>query len=38
VDFYGYAPGIVQPHCTSIFFKTFCFLFGDTNPPQCRFG
>lgn len=27
VDFYGYAPGVLLPHCTSIFFKENCFLF-----------
>ncbi|MFL5240486.1 MAG: L-isoaspartate O-methyltransferase [Gemmataceae bacterium] len=26
VDFYGYAPGVVLPHCTSLFFKGRTFL------------
>jgi len=28
VDFYGHAPGVVLPHCTSIFFKPGSFPFG----------
>jgi len=32
VDFYGYAPGVVLPHCTSIFFGSDCFLFSNSNP------
>lgn len=27
VDFYGFAPGVVQPQCTSFFFRERCFLF-----------
>lgn len=27
VDFFGHAPGILLPHCTSIYFKASCFLF-----------
>jgi hypothetical protein len=27
VDFFGYSPGVVLPHCTSVFFRTKCFLF-----------
>ncbi len=27
VDFFGYAPGVILPHCTSAFFKSPCFLF-----------
>ena len=26
VDFYGYAPGVIKKHCTSIFFKTESFI------------
>ncbi len=26
IDFYGHAPGVIMPHCTSIFFKDRCFL------------
>lgn len=33
VDFYGHAPGVILPHCTSVFFKVECFLFaGGENP------
>jgi len=32
VDFYGYAPGVILPHCTSLFFKERCFILrGDEN-------
>jgi hypothetical protein len=32
VDFYGHAPGVVLPHCTSLFFKQRCFMLrGDEN-------
>jgi hypothetical protein len=32
VDFYGFAPGVILPHCTSLFFKERCFVFrGDEN-------
>lgn len=32
VDFYGYCPGVILPHCTSLFFKERCFLIrGDEN-------
>ena len=27
VDFFGHAPGVILPRCTSIFFKNRCFLF-----------
>ena len=27
VDFFGHAPGVIFPHCTSIFFGNNCFLF-----------
>ena len=37
VDFYGYAPGVILPHCTSVFFRGECFLFrGDENPVRRR--
>jgi len=33
VDLYGHAPGVILPHCTSLFFKSDCFLFqGRENP------
>jgi hypothetical protein len=32
VDFFGYAPGVVLPRCTSIYFRGECFLFEPTNP------
>jgi hypothetical protein len=33
VDFYGHAPGVILPHCTSFFFRGECFLFhGQENP------
>lgn len=35
VDFYGYAPGVVRRHCTSIFFRTDCFLFAGKHNPRC---
>lgn len=28
VDFFGYAPGVVLPHCTSIYFRRSSFLFN----------
>lgn len=27
VDFFGHSPGVVLPHCTSVFFRKNCFLF-----------
>ncbi len=33
VDFYGYAPGVFWPHCTSVFFRSHCFLFSGAAPP-----
>ena len=33
VDFYGYAPGVFWPHCTSLFFRSRCFLFAGAAPP-----
>lgn len=32
VDFFGHAPGVVLPRCTSIFFRDPCFLFSDQVP------
>jgi hypothetical protein len=32
VDLFGYAPGIVNPHCTSIYFREGCFLFAPEQP------
>ncbi len=26
VDFFGYAPGVWLPHCTSLVFREYCFL------------
>lgn len=34
VDFYGYSPGVVSQHCTSIYFKPECALFKGESPPQ----
>lgn len=34
VDFYGYAPGVFWPHCTSVFFRSRCFLFAGVTPPE----
>jgi hypothetical protein len=31
-DFFGYAPGVLRPRCTSIFFRPGAFLFDDRNP------
>lgn len=28
VDFFGFSPGVVLPHCTSIYFSSQCFLFS----------
>ena len=32
VDFYGAAPGVILPQCTSIFFTKSCFLFSSDTP------
>lgn len=32
VDFFGHAPGVVLPHCTSIYYRTDCFLFDPKIP------
>ena len=35
VDFFGNAPGVIEPHCTSLFFRGTCFLFtGQENPAR----
>ena len=35
IDFYGHAPGVILPHCTSLFFKNQCFLMnGKENPTR----
>jgi hypothetical protein len=36
VDFYGHAPGVILPACTSIFFKSSCFLLKGTENPSRR--
>lgn len=33
VDFYGFSPGNMLQHCTSIFFRDRCFLFEGTHAP-----
>jgi hypothetical protein len=33
VDFYGIAPGVLDPHCTSLFFRERCFLFAGEEAP-----
>ncbi len=32
VDFFGHAPGVVLPHCTSLYFKGHSFVFQATHP------
>lgn len=32
VDFFGNAPGVVLPHCTSLFFKEQCFMLSSEYP------
>jgi hypothetical protein len=32
VDFFGHAPGVLLPHCTSIYFRDKCFLFNPSHP------
>jgi hypothetical protein len=34
VDFYGNAPGVVHPHCTSLYFNPLSFVFDPTFPIQ----
>jgi hypothetical protein len=33
VDLYGFAPGLWRRHCTSIYFREYCFLFQNPRPP-----
>lgn len=33
VDFYGHAPGVILPSCTSLFFRDSCFLLSGTESP-----
>jgi hypothetical protein len=33
IDFYGYAPGVILPSCTSLFFKDNCFLLAGNESP-----
>lgn len=33
IDFFGYAPGVFLPHCSSLFFKNECFLLLGTENP-----
>ena len=32
VDFFGHAPGVILPHCTSIVWQGECFLFAARHP------
>lgn len=32
VDFFGFSPGVVLPHCTSIYYRGSCFLFDPRHP------
>jgi hypothetical protein len=34
IDFYGPAPGVIKPHCTSLFFKGSCFLLSGVENVQ----
>jgi len=34
VDFFGYTPGVIRPHCTSLFCKAGCFLLAGQEPPR----
>ena len=38
VDFYGFAPGVYWPHCTSLFFRDRCFLLTGARPPERLWG
>jgi hypothetical protein len=33
IDFCGFAPGVVRPRCTSLFFRDDCFLLSGEHPP-----
>ncbi|HEY5308345.1 MAG TPA: hypothetical protein VIK97_07550, partial [Casimicrobiaceae bacterium] len=32
VDFFGHAPGVIRPHCTSLFFRAGAYVFAPTHP------
>lgn len=32
IDFFGHAPGVLLPHCTSVHFKEGCYLFDPASP------
>lgn len=34
IDFFGYAPGVIIPHTTSIFFRNSSFIFNQNNYPK----
>lgn len=34
IDFYGNAPGVIQTHCTSFFYRQSCFLFRGNDVPK----
>jgi hypothetical protein len=36
VDFYGFAPGVMKPHCTSLFFRGKPSVLNDPSPPVKR--
>jgi hypothetical protein len=36
VDFYGFAPGVLKRHCTSLFFRDDARIFRDLRPPVRR--
>jgi hypothetical protein len=39
IDFFGAAPGVIRPHCTSLFWKGCCFLLeGAEAPPRNPLG
>lgn len=38
VDFYGYAPGVIKPSCTSIFFKEQAKIFKCVGPPVRQYN
>lgn len=34
IDFYGFVPGVVKRSCTSVAFRSSCFLFSEAAPPN----
>jgi hypothetical protein len=34
VDFYGYCPGVIKPHCTSLLWRGHTFLINGDEPPR----